>query len=634
MKKPAPPRRWFFLMLVLSLYFLCFGGSSPLQAALDPETHKPYHLQVVLHIAKHRLLTDVFKDQVERELRDGLQAALGDMAQVEVVRDHPRLNEIREKGLQALDGWKEIADLKIHFVLINFLDDQYEVQARQYDGLTGQPSPVVRRELVPDRRFVARTAALLIALDFGLVGTVIDHSGFPVVRVAVKGGGLGVPLERWVKKGEVFALVQINQSGAGPWAYRVPWALLRVEEVLPDGVCVCRLYHRHPEPLAAGRDVLGYRCLKLGTIRGPVRLRFIDDDPRALVPRANLQIQVRRQSFEDAAKEQDTTDADGFFRAGRDRPYEHIAFVTVMDGDKERARIPVPLIDEQPVVIKYSGKEEGSTPLVLRRSLWLGRLYENLLAQADLFRRLNELAEKPEQRPAALERAKAGLQALTADIENSTHEMNALRAAMQALPEGNRPSLADGEQCLRDLREAQQQLEKFIAGLDKALKEEADPRLKELRAKVARGQLLEDEAEFGQALSLYQEVLKEQDDPKLKAHVQKLTKIWEVKSETHREVRRFIYEVWPKVEPARLKERLPEAHAALEECKRVGDTLSPLKLAKAAVAHLAKLNEQEKALNPTLNPDHARIAETILEVREGLGKLIQDVNAFVASAAR
>jgi hypothetical protein len=88
------------------------------------------------------------------------------------------------------------------------------------------------------------------------------------------------------------------------------------------------------------------------------------------------------------------------------------------------------------------------------------------------------------------------------------------------------------------------------------------------------------------------------------------------------------------VEPARLKERLPEAHAALEECKRVGDTLSPLKLAKAAVAHLAKLNEQEKALNPTLNPDHARIAETILEVREGLGKLIQDVNAFVASAAR
>ena len=70
-------------------------------AALDAETKKPYQLTVVLHVADHRLLTDVFRDRVERELHDGLQAALGDLAEVKVVREHPKLAEVLEKGLLA-----------------------------------------------------------------------------------------------------------------------------------------------------------------------------------------------------------------------------------------------------------------------------------------------------------------------------------------------------------------------------------------------------------------------------------------------------------------------------------------------------------------------------------------------------
>ena len=55
-------------------------GSAPAQSGLDPETGVPYQLQVVLHVAEHRLLTPTFQDMVERELRDSLQAALGDLA--------------------------------------------------------------------------------------------------------------------------------------------------------------------------------------------------------------------------------------------------------------------------------------------------------------------------------------------------------------------------------------------------------------------------------------------------------------------------------------------------------------------------------------------------------------------------
>src|SRR5438132_7806659 len=91
----------------------------PAVAALPTEANKPYRLQVVLRIAEHPILTDVFQKQVQRELQDSLQAALGDLAKVEVARNHPRLDEVEAKGLQhALDSWNFINDTKIQFVFI------------------------------------------------------------------------------------------------------------------------------------------------------------------------------------------------------------------------------------------------------------------------------------------------------------------------------------------------------------------------------------------------------------------------------------------------------------------------------------------------------------------------------------
>src|SRR5262249_27804127 len=157
---------------------------------------------------------------------DGLQAALGDLALVEVVRQHPKLAEIAEKGLSVLESWKDISDVKTHFVLVDFIDGQYDLQARQFDGLTGQASPVIRRDRTPDRQFVARTAALLVGRDFGLVGTAVaDKTGSDTVKVTIKGAGLGVPLDRWIRPGEVFALVQIAQAGGGLRGNRMQWAL-------------------------------------------------------------------------------------------------------------------------------------------------------------------------------------------------------------------------------------------------------------------------------------------------------------------------------------------------------------------------------------------------------------------------
>ena len=82
---------------------------------------------------------------------------------------------------------------------------------------------MVRRDRTRDRDFVAKAAALLIDQDFGLVGTFdawpqADEtpSEDKPVTVELKGAGLGVPLDRWVKKGDVFAVVQMPRGDAGP----------------------------------------------------------------------------------------------------------------------------------------------------------------------------------------------------------------------------------------------------------------------------------------------------------------------------------------------------------------------------------------------------------------------------------
>src|SRR5215471_10279626 len=103
MNAPIPSSRSLLLLFLSSLCPLCLCGES----SAGPDMKEPYRLQVVLRFGDHRAFTDVFKQQVEDGLRDNLRAAFGGMAQVEVVRTHPRLIEV-EKNLQALDGWKEV----------------------------------------------------------------------------------------------------------------------------------------------------------------------------------------------------------------------------------------------------------------------------------------------------------------------------------------------------------------------------------------------------------------------------------------------------------------------------------------------------------------------------------------------
>ena len=257
----------------------------PAGAALDPELTKPYHLQIVLHIADNRALTPLFQEELQQALSDQLRQTFGALAEVKVLlAHHPLLAEIAAKGLeQALDEWNQAEPKQTHFVLLDYSGGQYRLQARSHDGMTGQAGAIVRRVQTVDRALVPLLAARLVEEGFAPVGTVtaVKAAGQDMdVQLTLKGGGLGVPLAPWVKAGDVFTVSRVAAPGPLGRPERIAWALLEVRETPRDGVCSCRYWRRFVrDDLRETPGTLGFRAWRLAATTGPVRLRLLDDEP-------------------------------------------------------------------------------------------------------------------------------------------------------------------------------------------------------------------------------------------------------------------------------------------------------------------------------------------------------------------
>src|SRR5262249_12403421 len=203
-------RRNPWLLLAL-LSYLCLCGE-----AFSADLKEPYRLRVVLDVAKHRLLTEVFKEQVARELGDGLQAALGELGKVEVTTADPRPAALQKRGLErGGDGWGARSPYTPPSGQTGTTRGQSETGARQYDGVVGVPSAVPRLDRTRDRAFVAKAAALLVERDLGILGTLTSEPDQQRrVKVELRGGELG-DLSSWVKKGDVFAVARVLPGVAG-----------------------------------------------------------------------------------------------------------------------------------------------------------------------------------------------------------------------------------------------------------------------------------------------------------------------------------------------------------------------------------------------------------------------------------
>ncbi len=619
--------------VLLSAFFLssfcswCLCGEP---SSLDPGLDRPYQLQVVLDFSENRFLTPIFQDQVERDLRDQLRQTYGPLAEVEVVRRHPLLREVQAKGLQqALDAWEELSEHKTHFVLIDYVDGRYKLQARQHDGGTGLSSPLVRQQQTIDRRLVARLAALLINSDFGLVGTVLEAG--TDVRLAIQGGKRGTSLGRWLKKGDIFAVVRLHRQGSTVRSTRLPWAILQVAQEPRDGECRCRFFHRFEEDrLTSGKGILGYRGLQIATTTAPVRLRLIDD--QTFQPLDRLRAHLSRDGFSGKAREL-TTDADGL--AATEEAFANVAFVRILSGNSVVAQFPVPLVDERTVVCRVRvNPQTGLEALEFRKDLWVRRIYDDLLAGSARVAELNDLLGK--SLPAALERARQGAKNLHEELNTLELERDQLiDLARQLKPRPAQLDLREGQQRLEELQQRQKRLAAFITQLEAAVKEAGSKKTQNLRQMLERARLLENLADFDQAIAHYEKFLAmDADQAKVKSHLEALKKSWAVRTMEHGQAREFLLKAWPRTEVAGLKAALAEAKKAFAVCKKNGDALTPRKLPGANLAHAANLHKRLDTLKGQDTEDNRAEARALVGVAQDLMQFHRDVNAFLTGVKK
>jgi len=624
MLRTANPRIicWSILSFLCSL---CLCGSS--QAALDPELKSPYQVRVVLQVAEHRMLTPQFQKQLENELRDQLRLALGKLAQVEVVRFHPLLGDIRAKGLQAvLDAWDELASIETHFVLIDFVADQYQIQTGHHDGMTGLSSPVVRREVLSDRQRVADAAAQLVRKDFGLVGTFQMLEG-KEVKLAIKGGGLVESLRPWVQRGDVFAVVRISDEAGKLRTTPLEWAILQVVERLPGGNLRCRYFCRYAEDrvLTDAGPGGGYRCVQLRTISGPVRVRLVNEKTQELLN--GLRVVVSANDDFQSELVQGTTQSKGLFEAPG--PFHHVAYVRVYAGGRVLVEFPVPLVDDRTVVCRMSpdpvAMQQGE--IELRRARWV-RWYVEALALAD-----QRLGELPTLTPSTLEDAlKLGRQHQAA-METEAARLAAERADLEQLAVKHKIKLdlGGGGQLAAALTKRQDQLAKWLDDLDKLIKEANSDQTRELIATVKRAEILEQQADFEKAMELYKSVLKARDSAEVRTHLDQLETAWATKSKEHHQARQFLYVTWPTLDLTAAAANFPKAAESFQTCKQAGDRLTPRKLLLVNIQHAKELAKELEVLRKAPgNEDNDAKLRVMLQLADRLRALQIEVEAWVA----
>lgn len=606
-------------------------------AGLDPEAKRPYKLQVVLHFARSSQLTPTFQDQTKRQIRDNLQAALGDMATVEVVQNpsDPMFQDVLARGLDRalVDGGKLGNDpKKTHFVFISFDKGHYEIQARQLDGYTGLASPIVRQIRIPweKQAQVARTASRMVASDFGLVGTLSDPKG-ENVTVVIKAGLLAPSLERWIQKGDIFRVAEIiSLGGSARRADARPFELLKVSEVGKDGTCVCQILSSYAKPLERSNGNQGFRCLRLHPAQDHVRLRLVDSKEGKPIPRSS--VIVGKQGFGDT-NEQLSTDDQGFVES--EQPYQNVAYVKIPIPHSVQARnylIPVDIVGDRTVVcrIAQGADDPAQADLARRFNRWRSRLGDYRAALSTSIDRINASSQKPPDQ--ILKEAEQVRKEAGDELQEIERELLAIKDAQKAGTTAPLP-IKDGDQQLAHMRERFKSFEKRVHDIEEIIKKENDPQTLRLKQLVVEARNLEDVAEYDKALKIYETVLAGRpDDKALATYVAHRKAEWEPKSDAHRKARQVIYEEWPKCANARdMKAKIASVKQALATCREAKDYLSPRKLRITIQEHVEALGKETNGLKVDSEDDQAT-AQIIKPLLDELPDLANQVDEYLKTA--
>ena len=617
MNAPHVRRRFSFCAL------LAFALALPqARASLEADTKKPYNLQIVLYVGANRVFTPLFQENLQRELANQLNMTFGDLARVEVTRSHPLLRDVETKGLDsALEGIDALSERTTHFVLLDYSKGAYQIQTRFHEGLTGQAGPASTRIATHDRASLARIIGQLVEASFCPVGTVATVG--KDVSLKLKGGELGTGLERWVQKGQVFAVSRIADEGGRRKAQRLEWALLEVLDAPAGGVCRCRYWHRYQEDaLTIGPGTLGYRAQRLATTPGPVKVQLLDD--ATLAPLDGVRLRVQGPGAGKPAEL--LTNRDGL--AVTRENFSHLAIVQVLSGEMVRAQFPVELVPGRTAVARVTMQADGESfaPFATRRDAWLRRVYDNVRMSTERSRDL--AAQLHQSLEAALEAGKKSLPALQAEIDYLDGERSQL--AKLAKEKKWAFDAREGDQEIAELRKKATELSEFVGRIERVLKEAGGEKTLGLVKLLERARLLEGEADFDQAIRLYEQVVQASPGEKtVQAHLDKLKADWAPVNAAHAEARDFLMRTWPALGVADLGKNMEKASTSLAICKAAGDRLTPLKLVRANAVHMVNLKKELDTLKRRDVEDNRNRARTLAPTGEALVRLHQDATAWL-----
>ena len=584
--------------------------SAGFAAPLDPEMQSPLTWRIVLNAETSDAIPAEFRKQFCRDLRMALATGFEkqlcrveviDLAEVAPDSWEPLWKEFQKRGWPALenDSARVLDGRKTHFVKLGFQNGTYRLEARQYDGFTGLISPHLASKETASPELVARLAGLMLAPEYGAVGTVAPNpTDSKSIRVRLRGGKIP-GAEMLVQANDIFACSTVTENGSTRKGIARPYTYLRVLGPAVEGEVRCEVLSRYKQPLEERKDIVGFRCMKIAARTAPIRLKILDTDGNPAPANAPFELWA-----DDSAFLADPTPRNRFDFQNNIftsiRPLEKLACVVVKLGATRREAFVLPVggPNDPPIELRLHLKPEDIARAEFDQSCedLRRKVAQAALDQVELFRTLGQLIGDGKNEE-ALAKATAGQKSAEAKEVALRTELDLLRKDALASTEAAARLLAACDKQLSQLRTDRPKLETTIVDLKGAVAKANDPvryerefRAKELARQieyhVGRG-------EIPTALELYDRLIELTQQADLTAKKTKLEAEWKPKDDAHSAARKVLFDQWRKaIAYDEFSTAVPKLKSMVEEFARHSDKhalknfLASLPTATARLAEL------------------------------------------------
>ena len=662
--------------LVLVAVVALSAGSPAFAQPLDAEPKQSYLWRVVVKTNAHPLVTPEFRERVKRDVVAALQTGIGTLGAVEVFdladpalpRDkwEPLWQQFDEKGFAALDAPRDLTGAKTHFLRVEYRDGKYFLETRQYDGFTGLSSPLVRAQSVRAPEQVGRAAGLMLDRDFGLVGTVEAVAGrTDEVKVLLRGSGLG-PMSGLVRNGDVFAVAAVRKTNrpapapvrtatgviVKPPPGSIPppaftstprdFTYLKVVDPAPDGTLRCTVLTRYQTALPPA-GVIGYRCMKLGTVKAQVAVKLVSSDGVVYKTASTVTVRANDAAFPNPAAPE-AKDVCAFdnklaqFRGGR--VLNNIACVTVGTSPTTAKQFPVPILSDDPITIPFDTDPAREERAAFERAVLsvASAAADARLAQTVCFDTVAKLIDGKKNTD-ALGHATLGAEAADNADATLTDELARLKEQGKTVTKAESVDvlLTKIKQSLDALKANNVKLKEHIKTIKAVVKIESDPAAAATALQAeslnARIRILLTGGDVDQALAAYDQLITiVPDDADVKKRRADLAAEWNPKDAAHQKARDYLLKTWPAVATIQdFKDSLPLLRAHVDTCKKHGDKWTARRLLTLFGAAGPKLIELTETLDRASETDR-KLATDANTVGKVLAAMEVELRGFVGES--